>query len=416
MSNSNPLELAKKGHPQAIAYLINQQLKAKGITAEVVRKTSSLQILLESQGSSNQSTLVELISKGIRQLAIPGITEISIYGREIGEKIPSWSEKVILLKEENPFSNFEPESEKETTLSKVSPYPHNSQTSASRKPKNTEIDLLNLSENWKIWNTNQRTIMISAGVAIISMLLPWVDIGIASRNGLQQGTFLYLGFYIYPVWVVLKSQSTNKVWAMASSVLPALLSVTYIASKDLGDLEGLGLESANASGIGVILFLSSCIALGVGSFRMEGYWVNYWKVFDNSGRIILIALSLCIASLFMPWSYDWDGGEYIMGYAAPALIQGLLFLYPCINLFQEKISDKSLSYICAALSLAFTGGYFLNAKNSHYSSSLDVYLDGTEYGILVAIISSLLLLIGIYLQHSQPKSTYKFPGQKKKLK
>ena len=41
MSNSNSLELAKKGHPQAIAHLINQQLKVKGITAKVVRKTSS---------------------------------------------------------------------------------------------------------------------------------------------------------------------------------------------------------------------------------------------------------------------------------------------------------------------------------------------------------------------------------------
>ena len=257
--------------------------------------------------------------------------------------------------------------------------------------------------------------MISAGVAIISMLLPWVDIGIASRNGLQQGTFLYLGFYVYPVWVVLKSRSTNKVWAMVSSVLPALLAVTYIVSKDLGDVDFLGLENVNASGIGAILFLASSIALSVGSLRLEGYWVNYWKEFDLSGKILLIALGICIASLFMPWSYDWDASKYTIGYDAPAFLQGLFFLYPCINLFRNKEGQRSISYACAALSLAFTVGYFSSAKNYYYEI-LDTYFDGTAHGVLLGILSSILLLVSVYLRQSHPKKRYKFPGQKNQNK
>jgi len=43
--------------------------------------------------------------------------------------------------------------------------------------------------DWKNWNLGGKVIFVAACVATVSMLMKWVDVGIASQSGLSQGAF-----------------------------------------------------------------------------------------------------------------------------------------------------------------------------------------------------------------------------------
>ncbi len=73
MSQQNILELAKQGDAQAIASLMNRQLKPKGITAKATVNDLYLQIMLLSDETPNQQALVEFIRKGLTGLKITSI-------------------------------------------------------------------------------------------------------------------------------------------------------------------------------------------------------------------------------------------------------------------------------------------------------------------------------------------------------
>ncbi|MFB2933910.1 hypothetical protein ACE1B6_01400 [Aerosakkonemataceae cyanobacterium BLCC-F154] len=60
MSQPNPLELAKQGHPKAIESLINRQMQPKGITAKVALKNNCLHIMLEAAQDPLQKFLILL--------------------------------------------------------------------------------------------------------------------------------------------------------------------------------------------------------------------------------------------------------------------------------------------------------------------------------------------------------------------
>ncbi|MBD2431031.1 MULTISPECIES: type IV pilin-like G/H family protein [Fischerella] len=92
MTQQNFLELAKQGDAQAIAFLINKQLKPKGITAKVALKDNCLQVMLESPQLQNEKALVDLIRKGITNLGTKSIERVKVYGRQTGEDFPTWSQ------------------------------------------------------------------------------------------------------------------------------------------------------------------------------------------------------------------------------------------------------------------------------------------------------------------------------------
>lgn len=97
MSQPNPLELAKQGHPKAIESLINRQMQPKGITAKVALKNNCLHIMLEAAQPPDQKALVPVIRKGITNLGIPSIEILKIYGKQVGEQVPAWSQEFELV-------------------------------------------------------------------------------------------------------------------------------------------------------------------------------------------------------------------------------------------------------------------------------------------------------------------------------
>jgi len=118
---------------------------------------------------------------------------------------------------------------------------------------------------WNEWDIGGKIIFVSTCVAIFSFLLPWVDIGIASQNGISQGTILLGILYIYPVFKLLKSQVIERKWGILCGTLSILLTLTYILSKS-GEIFG---KQVNVAGSGAYLFFATSIALIVGVIKYK---------------------------------------------------------------------------------------------------------------------------------------------------
>jgi tetratricopeptide (TPR) repeat protein len=89
------IEAAKQGNPKAIAKLMNRSLQPKGITVKVALDKNCLQVMLESSQLPT-SSLVEVIRKGLLGLGVESIKQVKVYGKQIGEEIPDWSEEFEL--------------------------------------------------------------------------------------------------------------------------------------------------------------------------------------------------------------------------------------------------------------------------------------------------------------------------------
>lgn len=100
MSLQNPIELAKQGEPNAISTLINRNLQPKGITAKVIRKDDCLRVMLEANEVPNQNSLVGFIQNGILKLGVTGITTVEVFGRQVGDDVPAWSQSISLKAKE----------------------------------------------------------------------------------------------------------------------------------------------------------------------------------------------------------------------------------------------------------------------------------------------------------------------------
>jgi len=114
--------------------------------------------------------------------------------------------------------------------------------------------------NWNSWNIGGKTIFVTFCSACLSMLLNWVDVGIATRNGFSQGTFLFLLLWIYPVRSLLGSRPISRLWGLLSAGGSILAALGYIGSKS-GELFG---KTINVASTGAYLFLVASFGLAVG--------------------------------------------------------------------------------------------------------------------------------------------------------
>lgn len=96
MTQPNLLTLAKQGNPKAIATLMNHQLQPKGITAKAKINNGCLQIMLESAQVPKEQTMVAFVRKGMMSLEASSIRKVRLYGRQIGEDFPAWTQEFTL--------------------------------------------------------------------------------------------------------------------------------------------------------------------------------------------------------------------------------------------------------------------------------------------------------------------------------
>ena len=114
--------------------------------------------------------------------------------------------------------------------------------------------------NFKQLSLGKKIILITTVIALISLFLPWVELGILSASVFQQGGYLFLIAFIYPVYCVLKNTYINKVGGLVCGIVALIASIAYISSKS-DEIFGTAI---NVAGSGAYLFLISTIGLIIG--------------------------------------------------------------------------------------------------------------------------------------------------------
>lgn len=84
------LGLAKQGHAKAIATLMSQFLKPKGINALAKSKEGCLHIILESDQVANQASMSPFVHQKLLDLNIESIQKVKLYARTPGSKSMAW--------------------------------------------------------------------------------------------------------------------------------------------------------------------------------------------------------------------------------------------------------------------------------------------------------------------------------------
>lgn len=118
---------------------------------------------------------------------------------------------------------------------------------------------------WKKWNIGEKYICASIFIAISSLFLSWVDIGLLSQNGWQQQGYFFLLFFVYPAYILFKKKKANIYIGYIISILSAGLLVWYINTKTAEIYN----STVNVSGIGSWIFLASTLLLGYGFIKIE---------------------------------------------------------------------------------------------------------------------------------------------------
>lgn len=126
---------------------------------------------------------------------------------------------------------------------------------------NTRVKFMKF--DWSNWNSGGKTIFVSACIGLGSMFMKWADIGLVSRSGLEQGAVLYLGFYVYPLLMLLQSKPIVRLWGLGCSIGAVALTVIYIDSQSI---EFFGVTT-NVAGMGAYLFILTSVALAVGILK-----------------------------------------------------------------------------------------------------------------------------------------------------
>lgn len=89
-------ELASKGHPIAIALLLNHLLQPRGVTVRAALRDRQLHILLEGDPAPPIKLGLPTVQAFLATLQTREITTARVYSRMRGEKQPAWMESVLL--------------------------------------------------------------------------------------------------------------------------------------------------------------------------------------------------------------------------------------------------------------------------------------------------------------------------------
>lgn len=138
-------------------------------------------------------------------------------------------------------------------------------------------------------------ILATGALAFLSMFMKWVDIGFTYQTGLQQGTFLFLLFWVYPVVAVLTKKPIIFVWGTICAVLSVAATLFYISSKAIV-LFGETLLVAG-TGSWLFLFLSILLFIGILIYRPQGYPATASQKGWVYGFITLVIFSVAAVAI-----------------------------------------------------------------------------------------------------------------------
>ena len=96
MTQSDLLERAKQGNPEAIAALMNLVLEPRGVSAQANLQNSCLHVFFTSEQLLSQSTLASFVRTGMATIAAQSIQTVKLYARKVGQNSPLWVEEFSL--------------------------------------------------------------------------------------------------------------------------------------------------------------------------------------------------------------------------------------------------------------------------------------------------------------------------------
>lgn len=96
---SSTLTLAQQGNRQALAFLLNrllnpdldQQLMTGGTRVQLLPKKDLLHLMCDAPVCPEQTKIGPSIAQFLRQLNVPNIAGVRVYGRMSGQKLPRWN-------------------------------------------------------------------------------------------------------------------------------------------------------------------------------------------------------------------------------------------------------------------------------------------------------------------------------------
>ena len=123
---------------------------------------------------------------------------------------------------------------------------------------------MNIKVDWKEWNLGEKVIFASACAAVLSLFMPWVDMGIASRNGFGMfwGIILLLAF-AYPLKYIMSKEVFNQNLALGLAGISSGVCLLWMFSNDVTFFG----KTVNATGSGMILFFLCTLSLGFGIWK-----------------------------------------------------------------------------------------------------------------------------------------------------
>lgn len=107
----------------------------------------------------------------------------------------------------------------------------------------------------------EKIFLVSAGVAIISLFLPWVDLGFVSVNGFQQQGYLFLAGFAYTVVTIVTNKDRNKLVSLMIAIVTLLAIFAFRSSKT----QNLFGKSVNFATTGVYIMILAAIGNLVGA-------------------------------------------------------------------------------------------------------------------------------------------------------
>lgn len=96
VTQSDVLELAKQGNPQAIASLMNLVLQPKGVTVKASLQDRCLHILFSSEELLSQPVLLNFAQTGLANLRPAPVEQVKLYAQKAGQKTPIWTDEFQL--------------------------------------------------------------------------------------------------------------------------------------------------------------------------------------------------------------------------------------------------------------------------------------------------------------------------------
>ncbi|MDH6085552.1 DUF1574 family protein [Umezakia ovalisporum] len=197
-----PFDLARNGDEPAMIFLLERllnfdldwRLKTGGIRVLLLRKGDLLHIMCDAPICPPRSQVANKVAQFVRELKIPGITGVRVYGRSAGSKEPFWYHGLDLVQRQRlvPEANpeFAPRAEYVTELvtTNSEPFLRNDLTSAevhnfvTDVAQNRRTNIITTAKKWlietQIFRENRDSVPQNPDEQGLKLALVWGTLGL----------------------------------------------------------------------------------------------------------------------------------------------------------------------------------------------------------------------------------------------